>query len=148
MKYQLKLPMRSCIFDSLSLSAGPWLANCLKVLKEISFLSISNFFLSLDMNMVYGRPEFSIAGIAYVSPTELLCVQEVVTPFYIVTYYIQWSNYFQDTRYIHLLLLTITVRLTHILSVGQGDGFLNSSRLIAIFRSLQQVRTTQDSIER
>ena len=32
---------------------------------------------------------------------KLPCVQEVVTPFYIVTYYIQWGNYFLDTR--HLL---------------------------------------------
>ena len=28
----------------------------------------------------------------------VLCVQEVVTPFYIVTHYIKWSNYFLDTR--------------------------------------------------
>ena len=34
------------------------------------------------------------------------CVQEVVTPFYIVTYYIKWSNYFLDTRYIGLLYQT------------------------------------------
>ena len=27
------------------------------------------------------------------------CVQEVVTPFYIVTYYIKWGNYFLDTQY-------------------------------------------------
>ena len=27
-------------------------------------------------------------------------VQEVVTPFYIVTYYIKWGNYFLDTRYV------------------------------------------------
>ena len=26
------------------------------------------------------------------------CVQEVVTPFYIVTYYIKWGNYFLDTQ--------------------------------------------------
>ena len=30
---------------------------------------------------------------------KLPCVQEVVTPFYIVSYYIKWSNYFLDTRY-------------------------------------------------
>ena len=29
----------------------------------------------------------------------LLCVQEVVTPFYIVSYYIKWDNYFLDTQY-------------------------------------------------
>ena len=27
------------------------------------------------------------------------CVQEVATPFYIVSYYIKWGNYFLDTRY-------------------------------------------------
>ena len=26
-------------------------------------------------------------------------VQEVVTPFYIVSYYIKWGNYFLDKRY-------------------------------------------------
>ena len=31
----------------------------------------------------------------------ILCVQEVVTPFYIVTYYIKWGDYFLDTRYIN-----------------------------------------------
>ena len=30
---------------------------------------------------------------------KLLYVQEVVTPFYIVSYYIKWVNYFLDTRY-------------------------------------------------
>ena len=29
----------------------------------------------------------------------LLCVQEVVTPIYIISYYINWGNYFLDTRY-------------------------------------------------
>mgnify|MGYP006975714494 CR=1 FL=1 len=29
---------------------------------------------------------------------ELLCVQEVVTPIYIMSYYINWGNYFLDTR--------------------------------------------------
>ena len=29
----------------------------------------------------------------------LPCVQEVVTPFYIVSYYIKWGNYFLDTGY-------------------------------------------------
>ena len=33
---------------------------------------------------------------AYVIP----CVQEVVTPFYIVSYYIKWGNYFLDTWYV------------------------------------------------
>ena len=28
----------------------------------------------------------------------VLCVQEVVTPFYIVSYYIKWGNYFLDTQ--------------------------------------------------
>ena len=27
------------------------------------------------------------------------CVQEVVTPLYIVSYYIKWGNYFLDTQY-------------------------------------------------
>ena len=30
----------------------------------------------------------------------ILCVQEVVTPIYIITHYINWGNYFLDTRYI------------------------------------------------
>ena len=30
----------------------------------------------------------------------LPCVQEVVTPIYIVTHYINWGNYFLDTQYI------------------------------------------------
>ena len=30
----------------------------------------------------------------------VLCVQEVVTPFYLVSYYIKWGNYFLDTRYV------------------------------------------------
>ena len=29
----------------------------------------------------------------------ILCVQEVVTPIYIVTHYINWGNYFLDTQY-------------------------------------------------
>ena len=29
----------------------------------------------------------------------ILCVQEVVTPIYIMSYYINWGNYFLDTRY-------------------------------------------------
>ena len=33
---------------------------------------------------------------------KVLCVQEVVTPFYKVTYYIKWGNYFLDTWYIRL----------------------------------------------
>ena len=31
--------------------------------------------------------------------TVIPCVQEVVTPIYIVTHYINWGNYFLDTRY-------------------------------------------------
>ena len=30
----------------------------------------------------------------------LPCVQEVVTPLYIVSYYIKWGNYFLDARYL------------------------------------------------
>ena len=30
---------------------------------------------------------------------ELLCVQEVITPIYIITHYINWGNYLLETRY-------------------------------------------------
>ena len=30
---------------------------------------------------------------------EVLCVQEVITPIYIMSYYINWGNYFLDTWY-------------------------------------------------
>ena len=33
--------------------------------------------------------------------TTILCVQEVVTPIYIMSYYINRGNYFLDTRYKH-----------------------------------------------
>ena len=36
----------------------------------------------------------------YKSKLQIPCVQEVVTPFYIITYYIKWGNYFLDTRYL------------------------------------------------
>ena len=39
----------------------------------------------------------------------LQCVQEVVTPFYIVSYYIKWDNYFLDTRYFLIDLSNILV---------------------------------------
>ena len=32
------------------------------------------------------------------SDSTIPCVQEVVTPFYIVTYYIKWGNYFLGTQ--------------------------------------------------
>ena len=35
----------------------------------------------------------------YIKWGNYFCVQEVVTPFYIVTYYIKWGNYFLDTWY-------------------------------------------------
>ena len=36
----------------------------------------------------------------FFSGSNVLCVQEVVTPIYIMSYYINWGNYFLDTRYI------------------------------------------------
>ena len=39
------------------------------------------------------------------------CVQEVVTPFYIVSYYIKWGNYFLDTQYLEgIVNFQITTR--------------------------------------
>ena len=39
---------------------------------------------------------------------ELPCVQEVVTPIYIVTHYINWGNYFLDTQCLLLICLFVS----------------------------------------
>ena len=46
------------------------------------------------------------------------CVQELVTPFYIVTYYIKWGNYFLDIRYI----LETYRKSARNLPLGRGQG--------------------------
>ena len=45
------------------------------------------------------RTDFGIRKKNDIGNGSLLCVQEVVTPIYIISYYINWGNYFLDTRY-------------------------------------------------
>ena len=49
-----------------------------------------------------GHRQDTATGKAYGGTTLLPCVQEVVTPIYIMSYYINWGNYFLDTRYLSL----------------------------------------------
>ena len=40
-------------------------------------------------------------------PDNILCVQGVVAPIYIVTHYINWGNYFLDTQYSKVCMLFV-----------------------------------------
>ena len=52
------------------------------------------------------------SGTAVLEKYFIPCDQEVVTPIYTVTHYINWGNYFLDTQYIisSLFLLTMYIR--------------------------------------
>ena len=45
-----------------------------------------------------GRDPMQMQNLADFSNENIPCVQEVVTPFYIVSSYMKWGNYFLDTR--------------------------------------------------
>ena len=47
-------------------------------------------------------PIFESFGPIFILNNFVLCVQEVVTPIYIMSYYIKWVNYFLDIWYIFL----------------------------------------------
>ena len=49
------------------------------------------------------------------------CVQEVVTPLYIISYYIKWGNYFLDTQYDKLKKLFCSVDFNWFLREGGGQ---------------------------
>ena len=56
-------------------------------------------FIKFETAMMWCKNNSDKNTVKFRSVDDIPCVQEVVTPVYIVTYYIKWGNYFLDTQY-------------------------------------------------
>ena len=62
---------------------------------------MGHYFLDRQYNWILHTIEYEFYNVLYVQQAP--CVQDVLTPFYLVSYYIKRGNYFLDTQYILLV---------------------------------------------